>query len=86
MSLQEIISEIGKLPLSEQRQVLETLNENIKQAELSEEERLEQEVLKRLLAKGIISEIPPRWDEDDDFEPIEIGGEPLSEMIIRERR
>jgi len=38
------------------------------------------------LEKGLIGEIPPRWDDDDeDFEPIEIEGEPLSKMIIRER-
>ena len=89
MNQTEIIHEINRLPLAEQKQVLETLGENIKRIEMSEEERLEQLVLERLLAKGIISKIPPRWnidDEDDDFEPIEIEGEPLSETIMRERR
>jgi len=40
------------------------------------------------LAKGIISNIPIRdeTDDDDNFEPIKFEGEPLSEMIIRERR
>ncbi len=35
-----------------------------------------------------ISDIPTRneTDEDDEFAPLEFAGEPLSEMIIRERR
>lgn len=88
MDAAEIISEVTRLPLAEQKQVLEKIGENIKQIEVSEEERLEQLVLERLLAKGIISEIaaPMTDDEDDEVEPIEIEGEPLSEMIIRERR
>jgi hypothetical protein len=48
----------------------------------------EDEFLQLLLAEGIISEIPPCIfdDEEENFEPIEVEGEPLSEMIIRERR
>ena len=44
---------------------------------------------KILFAEGIIGNIPDlsKWtDEDEDWEPIEVLGEPLSEMIIRERR
>jgi Arc/MetJ-type ribon-helix-helix transcriptional regulator len=44
----------------------------------------------RLLAAGLITELPdPAQDIDDDDpddQPIEIEGEPLSETIIRERR
>ena len=58
--------------------------------EFAEEEIEAREVAfsKKLLAEGFISNIPPRdeTDDDDDFEPIEFEGEPLSEMIIRERR
>lgn len=44
---------------------------------------------RKLLAEGFISSIPARDETDeefDSFEPIEFEGEPLSEMIIRERR
>ena len=44
---------------------------------------------RKLLAEGFISSIPSRDETDEEydaFEPIEIEGEPLSEMIIRERR
>jgi hypothetical protein len=43
----------------------------------------------KLLAEGFISHIPSRDETDEEFdafEPIEVEGEPLSEMIIRERR
>ena len=58
--------------------------------ELSKEETeaREDEFERYLLAKGVISHIPPRTmtdEEFDEFEPIELEGEPLSEQIIRER-
>ena len=47
----------------------------------------EDEFLQLLLAKGLISNIPEGiTDDEDDFEPVEFEGEPVSEMIIRERR
>ena len=87
-NIEEVKRTIQQLPAAEQRELLEWFEEHkpIIDEEVSEEE-LEAKVLNRLLEKGIISEIPPRWDDDDeDFEPIEIEGEPLSKMIIRERR
>lgn len=93
MTPTEVLSEIQKLPLDEARQVANQLNSYLRereQATLTNEEleRREDEFEEYLLAKGIISNIPTRdeTDDDDDFEPIEFEGEPLSEMIIRERR
>ena len=83
MTPQEIIREIQKLPPIQRKEVLDYVSVE------STEERLisEAEVAEKLLAKGIISEIPEDWDKaDEDFEPIEITGKPLSEMIIQERR
>ena len=44
--------------------------------------------LRRLMKKGLLSEIsdPMTDEEDDEYEAMEIEGEPLSEMILRERR
>ena len=58
---------------------------------LSEIRKLPAEVRRQLilLAKGIIGDIPSLadyTDEDEDFEPIEVPGKPLSETIIEERR
>ena len=93
MTPTEVLSEIQKLPLSDVRQVANQLTNYLREKEQTvltaeETERREDEFERYLLAKGIISQIPTRneTDLDDDFEPIEFEGEPLSEMIIRERR
>lgn len=82
MTPQEIIREIHKLPPIQRKEILDYVSvETI-------EERLigEEEVAKRLLAKGIIKEIPENWNEaDEEFEPIEINEKPLSETIIEDR-
>jgi len=87
MSAQELLTEIQKLPPAEQRRLLEALKRDVK---MKSEQRpiTEDEVEQILLAKGIISEIPPRVpdDEEETFEPIEVPGKPLSETIIEERR
>lgn len=64
---------------------VEIYKDEVSSAEL---EAREDEFEQYLLAKGVISHIPPRTmtdEEFDEFEPIEIEGEPLSEQIIRER-
>lgn len=84
MTPQEIIKEINNLPLAQKRQVLDSFADETDKPLVTEEE-----FLQILLAEGIISEIPNfenYTDEDDDFEPIEVEGEPISEIIIRDRR
>ena len=85
MDAQQIITEINRLPLHERRQIIQAID--VEESNINEAE-LEQKVLRRLLAKGVINEIaaPMTDEEDDEFQPIEIAGEPLSEMIMRERR
>lgn len=82
MNTQEIITEIRKLPLTEKKKVLNLLQ---KESAFLEEE----EVQKILYSEGVIGNLPDfsnYTDADDDFEPVEIEGEPISETIIRERR
>ena len=63
--------------------VSKPVNEHYGSAQPMTEAEFEQ----RLLTKGIINEIPLGLnEEDDDFEPVEVSGEPVSETIIRERR
>jgi Arc/MetJ-type ribon-helix-helix transcriptional regulator len=49
-----------------------------------------EQVHQRMLASGLITQLPNRAedidDDDPDDQPIVIDGEPLSETIIRERR
>jgi hypothetical protein len=83
MTTTEILKEIYKLPMSEQT--------NIKQSLLEKSEHTsaisKQDLWQKLFEEGVITHIPNNIsDDDDDFEPIEIQGEPISETIIRERR
>ena len=88
MTPQEIIREIRMLPPVDRKAVKDALD-NVDADELDVAPVSEEVFLEKLLAKGIISSIPDRsklTDDDYDFEPIEVKGEPLSEMIIREKR
>lgn len=87
MTPQEIVKTVQSLPLENQREVLEVLQNEInspKQSPISEEE-----VQRILFERGVIGNIPNAadyTDADDDFEPVEIKGKPLSETVIEERR
>ena len=84
----EVLSEIRKLPLAAQQQVLTELTEELKHAEQLNTEAQEAAFVQRLLQKGIISEVPQRLLDDElrrNFKPIVVQGEPLSETIIKER-
>jgi len=86
--LEQIIEAIQQLPPSEQEEIRQWLKERaLSVNQKASEAELEVEVDRMLLARGRIQAIPVGLtDEEDDFEPIEIEGEPLSETIIRERR
>ena len=90
MSPREILVEIGKLPFIERQRLIETLTGKGTGSSLfnPSEPITEDEVELILQAKGIITlpTLSDYTDEDEDFEPIEVEGEPLSEQIIRERR
>ncbi|MEP7039141.1 MAG: antitoxin family protein [Acidobacteriota bacterium] len=52
----------------------------------SEDVRVSHELLREMLAEGMISHIPEGiTDEEDDFEPIEIEGRPFSETLLEDR-
>lgn len=90
MTPAEIISEINKLPPGEWEKIKESVDipSNRSTNGSSDPQMTEEEFARHLLAKGIISSIPTgETDEEfDDFELIAVEGEPLSEMIVRERR
>jgi hypothetical protein len=87
----EILRAIQMLPLTEQRALLAQLNQALPAApagEADELERREREFEEAMLAEGFFEHIPAQTmtdEEFDEYEPIEIEGEPLSEQIIRER-
>jgi len=87
-TLDKIIEEVRALTPEEQRQLVEQLNAIIPSS--SEDER-EATFKQELAAKGIISLPDPASRKEaeaefDDYEPITVEGQPLSEMIVEERR
>ena len=75
--------------LERHRQAQQSLSKTEDQPDLTPEEIADQELQRRLLDAGVISEIkpPPRLlPQREPFSPIAIQGELLSETIIRERR
>lgn len=82
---EELISDA----LEQHRQAKSASEKNTSSPDLTPEDIADQELQRRLLAAGIISEIKPPIT---DFTPylnrraISIQGEPISETVIRERR
>ena len=82
MTPTEILTEINKLPMSERQIVIDSLNNTE-----TEEESIDLRLQKMLYEDGLLREIKPRRQRRiGDFPAIKIEGEPVSEMIIRERR
>jgi hypothetical protein len=84
-NLDQVIEEVKALTPDEQRKLRELLDRLLAPAPQMTEEEFE----RHLLAKGIISEIPPRTVDhifEQNRKPIEVKGKPVSETIIEERR
>lgn len=85
-NLDQVIEEVKTLTPDDQRRLREWLDRQLAQPapQMSEEE-----FERHLLAKGIISEIPPPITDLTPFQNrklMEVKGKPLSEMVIEERR
>ncbi len=88
-TLDKIIEEVRALPPDELQQVRELVDSLL--SEPAEPKMTEDEFAHYLAAKGVISlpEASNRKDAQaqfDDYEPITVTGQPLSEMIIEDRR
>jgi hypothetical protein len=83
---QEIISTVQTLPVQMQEEIVRTLQQNLKTRNSSPAPD-EDEIERMLLAKGLISEIPPRSKdkEEETFQPLKVSGKPLSETVLEER-
>lgn len=86
MTTTEVLNEIYRLPINQRKEIENKLLQDSESEEQIKPPISEEEFLQKLLANGFISEIPEGMtDEEDDFEPIEIEGEPISETIIQDR-
>ncbi|MEE8301646.1 MAG: hypothetical protein V3S24_04330 [Candidatus Tectomicrobia bacterium] len=69
-----------------------TLEEMLRLCLDAYEEAQYQRVHQQMIAEGVLVSLPVppllpgEMEEDDDFEPVEIPGKPLSEIILEDRR
>lgn len=85
-NLEKVLEEVKTLTAEELMQVRNLIDSILTHSTSASTEDL---LNQRLLASGLIRRIPPRTVDSpsqDRFTPVEISGEPLSEIIIRERR
>lgn len=84
--LDKIKEEVRELQPDELHQVRELVDTLL--TEPTRPQMTEDEFEQYLTAKGVISlpEIAQTEEDDDDWQPVEITGQPLSEMIVAERR
>ncbi len=89
-TLDKIIEEVRQLPPDEQRHLVEQLKTIVPSS--ANEDELEDAFERELAAEGFIDAAKPlATDEEEiqkyrDYKPITVEGQPLSEMIIEERR
>lgn len=83
-TLEQVLHDAQQLSPDDLRRLIEMLS----QAEPSEPAMTEEEFQTHLMSEGIISELPKPLAEreEEDFRPIQVQGQPLSETIIEERR
>jgi hypothetical protein len=84
MSVVEILEEIHRLPIDQQIDLKRRLLEDSTPDRSLE--RARREFDQALFEDGFLVGIPTGDEDDDDFEPIEVVGEPVSVTIINERR
>ena len=86
-NVEKVISEVQSLSNEELRELRERIDKILARPKMTEEE-----FDRHLLAKGIITRIPPKLSDEEivnirEFRPIEIlDGKPVSETLIEERR
>lgn len=87
-TIEKINIEFQQLSVEDLRQVRQLLDSILEKKE-SKPTMTEEEFLKEMEAEGFIGKVPPPitdFSHYENYEPITVTGEPLSEMIIRERR
>ncbi|MFY9611305.1 MAG: hypothetical protein WAU45_22185 [Blastocatellia bacterium] len=85
-NIDRILEEVRALTPDEQRSLRERLDSVLVNVQ---PQMCKADFEKRLLERGIISRIPPRIRDAEFYanrRPIEVDGQPVSEIIIEERR
>jgi hypothetical protein len=85
---EETYHQLSDLAKHQQR----TLEEMLRLCLEAYEEARYQQAHQRMIAEGVLVSLPEppllpgETEDDDDFEPVDIPGKPLSEIILEDRR
>lgn len=83
VTLGNLLEEVAALTTEERRQLRDAIDVSLG------ESTLEDEVELSLLETGLLSELKPAPDRSSAYrecEPIEVGGRPVSQTIVEDRR
>ncbi len=88
ITVEQIVNEVQTLSAEDLRKVRNVVDSILETKE--EKPRMtEEEFLKEMEAEGFIGKVPPPitdFSRYENYKPVTVTGEPISEMIIRERR
>ena len=88
VTVEQIEREVKQLSAEDLRKVRRLVDSLLENGE-SKLTMTEEEFVKQLEAEGFIGKVPPPttdFSRYDNYKPVTVTGEPISEMIIRERR
>jgi hypothetical protein len=88
VTIEQIEHEVKTLSAEDLRKVRELVDSLLERKEMKPT-MTEKEFVKELEEEGFIGKVPPPitdFSRYDNYKPVTVTGEPISEMIIRERR
>ena len=88
-TLEQVWQDAQALPEEDRERLRDRLADEPPTTRPRTEKEILDELDRRLLAKGIISRIPPPIADPESYrryKPIEVKGKPVSETLIEERR
>lgn len=86
MTPTEILNEIYRLPIAERNVLREKLLEDSEPNGRTEPQMTQDKFDRILYEEGFLANLPSETEDEEDFEPVEFIGKPISETIIEERR
>jgi hypothetical protein len=86
MTTAEILNEIHRLPINQQKELKEKILEDLESNGMAKPPTTQETFDQMLLEDGFLADIPVEIEDADDFEPVAFTGRPISETIIEERR
>jgi hypothetical protein len=88
VTIEQIENEVKKLSPEDLRKVRDLVDSLLEEKE-SKTQMTEEEFAQHLYEKGIIGKPPPPitdFSHYENYQPVKVEGEPVSETIIKERR